>query len=328
MPNDLLLPAFLLTLVANALLVAIAIRALTRNRAERDRETRWTGLPDTRTVVRPAPLPTEPPVVGLPEREPAVTPESRPEPPPVAEPASAIVSDPAPGPSSASPRRKKPTARPSVASPRKRGSTSATPKSATSRTNRASDQRTDTTRAGRRRFSLPPLDEDHERVSRSIQSFLSGADLPEVPDAGPNPAAAPVPTTIAVVAVHGLDDASASNDAARRDGVEAALATVERTLRSAARTADRVTTTGSGRYRVVLPGTGELAARSYLRRVRASVDPSLTAVDGPLVLVTATTTVLDEPVASASARAEGRLDATLAGLTRDAADREPRVAGD
>jgi hypothetical protein len=328
MPNDLLLPAFLLTLVANALLVAIAIRALARNRAERDRDTRRTGLPDARAAVQPTPRPIRPPVMGAPERELPGAPEPPADPAPVAEPVPATSSRPVSTPASAS-RRGKPVARPSVATPRRRGSSSATSKSATSRTGTASETpRADTPRAGRRRFSLPPLDDDHDRVSRSIQSFLSGADIPEVADSAPNQAAAPVPTTIAVVAVHGLDDGSALNDPARRDGVEAALATVERTLRSAARTADRVTTTGSGRYRVVLPATGELAARAYLRRVRASVDPSLEAADAPLVLVTATTTVLDEPVASASARAEARLDASLAGLTRDAADKEPRVAGD
>jgi hypothetical protein len=182
--------------------------------------------------------------------------------------------------------------------------------------------RGDRRRGGRRRFSLPPLDDDHERVNRSIETFLSGGDAVESPDAG-SPAA--IATTVAVVAIEGLEPGPSGDELSALDGV---VATVERTLRGAARAADRVTTTAPGRYRVVLPATGELAARAYLRRVRATVEPSLEAADVPLGLLTATATVLDDTTDVAVARAEARLDAALAsGIGRASGD-EPRVAGD
>jgi GGDEF domain-containing protein len=104
---------------------------------------------------------------------------------------------------------------------------------------------------------------------------------------------------------------------------------VERTLRGAARGTDEVVVEGAGRFRILLRGTGELAARAYLRRIRATVEPLLETFEGRLRLVTATATVLDEPLDAATATAERRLAAALA-AARDAdeTDGDPRAAAD
>src|SRR5204863_5279190 len=83
---------------------------------------------------------------------------------------------------------------------------------------------------GRRRFSLPPLDEDHEKVSRSIESFLSSGDGSDAETAGGAPAPNTRPTasgatTVALVAIDGL-----GGDAAD----DAILTTLERALRATA----------------------------------------------------------------------------------------------
>jgi GGDEF domain-containing protein len=178
-----------------------------------------------------------------------------------------------------------------------------------------------TLRGGRRRFSLPPLDDDHDRVIRSIETFFQGGEAAETADN--NEASAALATTVAVVAIDGLAPTSRQE----REAFDAAAATVERTLRGAARTADRVTTTGRGRFRIVLPATGELAARAYLRRVRATVEPGLGAADIPLALVTATATVLDEAAGVAITQAEARLDTALASASRKPG-RRPKAASD
>lgn len=207
---------------------------------------------------------------------------------------------------------------------------------------------------GRRRFSLPPLDDDHEKVSRSIESFLTGGDAPGPPadpvGSGPRGAAAETaPTTVALVAVCGpAGDPTLGSAAGDVTSGTAALvgarAVVERTLRAAARGTDSVETDDAGRFRIVLTGAGELAARAYLRRIRATVEPLLEASDDPLRLVTATATVLDEPLAVAAGTAERRLTAAIARSAERAAppagdghdeedddgedEPEPRAAGD
>jgi GGDEF domain-containing protein len=165
---------------------------------------------------------------------------------------------------------------------------------------------------------LPPLDDDHERVSRSIETFLGGiettdADMP--PDIAEESSGGPA--TVAIVAVDELPDGAAADEA-----VTDALAMVERTLRGAARGTDVVTTGGRGRFRIVLPSTGEFAARAYVRRIRATIEPRLVAVDRPLRLVVATATVLDEPLEDAVRRAERRLSAALGDAAPPASDRE------
>jgi len=295
MPNDLLLPAFFLTLVANAVLVAVAIRGLVRNRADRARDSR--ALPSRNERVKVPVTPVDSVTV-----HPAASPAAdAPQPTTPVEPA----------------RRRR--------APAKRAEPSPAADARASGRSRTKKPHATGGRPSRRRFSLPPLDDDHDRVSRSIETFLSGGDVPDADD-GSDPAA--VPTTIAVVAIDGIDAGLTSMDRRAVDAVDAAVATLDRTLRAAARTADRVTRTGPGRYRIVLPATGELAARSYLRQVRATVDPSLEAAGVPLALVTSTTTVLDEPEAAAATRADARLDATLASLARRAAGVKPRAAGD
>jgi hypothetical protein len=165
----------------------------------------------------------------------------------------------------------------------------------------------DNPRRSRRRFSLPPLDDDHERVNRSIESFLDGPDsgaADEPVTADPPSAGA---TTVAFVAV---DDGAPGE----------ASAMVERTIRGAARGTDIVTAAGRGRFRIVLPGTGELAARAYLRRIRATLEPLLGTAERPVSFVVATATALDEPIEEAIGRAERRLGAALEAARR-AADR-------
>jgi len=339
MPNDLLLPAFFLTLVANAVLVAVAIRGLVRNRADRARDSRAQPSRNQRVHAPAAPAarvepvafvapvapvapPAEPQRRATSARRRSATPLSRTAPPTVDD---SVTTPPAPSPAADAPpptpvepaRRRR--------APAKRAEPSPGADAGTSGRSRTKKPGATGGRASRRRFSLPPLDDDHDRVNRSIETFLSSGDVADADD-GSYPAA--VPTTIAVVAIDGIDAGLTSMDRRAVDAVDAAVATLDRTLHAAARTADRVTRTGPGRYRIVLPATGELAARSYLRRVRATVDPSFEAADVPLALVTSTTTVLDEPEAAAVARADARLDATLASRARQAAGAKPRAAGD
>ena len=147
--------------------------------------------------------------------------------------------------------------------------------------------------------------------------------------AGPSPRSTAVPTTIAVIAIAGINnlaDLSDDPDGDDPDGdtvamieraVRAGAATdaadvLERTLRAAARGGDEVHGPDSGRYRIVLPATGELAARAYVRRIRATVEPQLEAADRRLRLVVATATALNVPIRTATETAFRRLDAALA----------------
>ena len=104
------------------------------------------------------------------------------------------------------------------------------------------------------------------------------------------------------------------------------IESVEQELRAAARGTDRVDVVEPGRWQIVLSATGELAARAYLRSVRATVEPILEEMDPPGRLIAATATVLDEPVEQAAATAERRLAALLD--AENASDQEPRAAGD
>jgi len=309
MPNDLLLPAFLLTLIVNAILVAAAIRALSHSREERDGPL---GRPDW-PVDRPATPPTAGPEPG--PREDPVPPGTGPT-TSGTEPPEAPVSKPV---------RRRAATSPASPPPRPRRKRAAPDASADGVAPR--DVPSAGRRGSRRKFSLPPL-EDHDRVSRSIETFLSsGSDAVESGDAAvASPAAEP--TTIAAVAIHGFDGRSASVDPSVKGSIDAAVATLEQALRSAARASDHVTVTGPTRLRIVLPATGELAARAYLRRVRATVEPSLAASHLPLELATATTTVLDEALEVAAARADARLDATISARAEQAAGDQPRAAGD
>jgi hypothetical protein len=105
--------------------------------------------------------------------------------------------------------------------------------------------------------------------------------------------------------------------------------TLERELQAAARGTDRVDRVAPECWQVTLAATGELAARAYLRAVRAAMEPTLDERHPSLRLVTATATVLDVPVSDATATAERRLASALAaGRGSAAATSEPRAAGD
>ena len=179
----------------------------------------------------------------------------------------------------------------------------------------------------RRRFALPPLDEDHEKVRRSIETFLGGADA-SAPNAPPDPASI---LTVAVIGLAGPDgplDPRHSRRPRETGAPEAAgpselRAMLQRTVRSTARGSDVVSIDRHGRVRVILPGTGELAAHAYLRRIRAIVEPIAEAATPPTRVVVATATDLDGSVASARRRADRRFAAALEGRSGAAAGAAP-----
>jgi GGDEF domain-containing protein len=357
MPTDLLLPAFALTLIANFVLVAAAIHAL-RARSVRDEADR--SADQARLAARRLPVATEPdrrdlrpsetiepgerqlprmasePGPGV-VRAPDPAPDESPTPPEEPEPEPAqvgphVVNEPPPNDPPKPARRRRVAAQPGPGptpkppSGRRAAASRPEPRTRPDQGNpraEAASSPGSTRRGGRRRFSLPPLDDDHERVNRSIETFFSGGDALDSGDSGRGPAT--VATTVAVVAIDGIDQNRSRDD---RTAFEAVAATVERTLRGAARGDDRVTATGRGRFRIVLPGTGELAARTYLRRVRAAVAPSLESAEIPLSLVTATSTVLGEAPEVAIAQAEARLDAALASAASREPGNRPRAASD
>ena len=367
MPADFLLPLFALTLIANAVLVAVAIRDIRRGRAEAARDAAsWATASIRAAVDRPSDAELAR-AIALREISTAESVEAGPHPVPAAaiEPVddrAAPSPEPA-NPEGAVPVSEPPTAEPAaprgepaadVAAPRSEprdgevpretepADASAEPeaKPVGKRTTRTSPPTAPVARPaagagrrGRRRFSLPPLDEDHERVSRSIETFLAGGEAAvdaaadgsasDAATADPSPGAPPRAsstdpngaTTVALVAVDGLPRPRRGRSAsimAEDDAVADALAMVERTLRGAARASDVVTVTARGRYRIVLPATGELAARAYLRRIRATVEPLLEGADHPLHLATATATVLDEPIGAGIRLATARLGQALA----------------
>jgi hypothetical protein len=333
LPADLLLPLFVLTLLANAFLVATAIRGMWRGQPDRDRPIATVGLPRI-----PGPDAVAPTVAGPASRD-AGRPmtdglvraiaarRTRPDQerlvPAAREPAPPADLDP--------PGESVPTANDAagsdvvqsapIPSPKRRRTAKSAP-SADSTGSRPAGSRSTEARRGRRRFALPPLDDDHERVSRSLETFLGGIETTDA-DTSPDGAerSSGGPSTVAVVAVHELPDDGApgaggggrtsAGNAARTEVVNDALVMVERTLRGAARGTDVVTSGGRGRFRIVLPSTGEFAARAYLRRIRATIEPRLVAADRPLRLTVATATVLDEPLEDAVRRAEHRLSAAL-----------------
>ena len=188
-------------------------------------------------------------------------------------------------------------------------------------------------RRTRRRFSLPPLEHD-ARIERSIETFLGGGEATsagegneEADGDGPR-AGATDATTVALVAVVQAGSGSVHG---RDEGWTDAVAIVERTLRAAARGSDDVAATDPGHFRVALRGTGELAARAYLRRIRATVEPLLHASSPSLDLVSSTATVLDEPLEAAIELAERRLDAAIRTAVTNADGStvsDPRAAAD
>lgn len=308
MPADLLLPAFALTLVLNALIVALAMRGLWAGKTERGGRTDllpalpldpepappepWSDTDEEDPAERPAAWPRPEP------EAPELTAPANPSSPPAAPPGfvAAEPTDPAPA-SDPGPSQSQPARRPGAAA-----------------------------RKGRRRkFSLPPLDEDHEKVSRSIETFLAGADgaaptdAPSVAAPGPVSDEAPARAAVVTVAVIQLQGPGPHD-------------LLERTVRSTARATDQVSVDRRGRVRVVLPGTGEVAAHAYLRRIRAIVEPIAESSDPPSRIVIATATELGGAVPAARRRADRRLALALGretlALDLDEDLREPRAAGD
>jgi len=141
MPSDLIVPAFVLAMAANAILIALAIRTFA---GERSRDRR----------------PIEPPE-RAPEPAAATGPEQQPQPGVPA----AVVTEPTPPPTADEAR----AAQPVAPSPRKRSPT----KAAAAGTAAAASAAKPVTKR-RQRFSLPQDGEDHERFDRSIATFLSG----------------------------------------------------------------------------------------------------------------------------------------------------------
>lgn len=320
MPADILLPLFVLTLLANAFLVATAIRGMRQSQAALDRPIETSRPSSVQTPVAAAP-----PVSG-----PASRVEARPmtdelagaiaarRTPPIQQPLVPTAAEPAPPTDPEPPGERLETANHAggrsddvqaapIPAPKRRRTTTKSAPPADPGGSRPAESRPAEARRSRRRFALPPLDDDHERVSRSIETFLGGietADADMEQDAAEESSGGPA--TVAIVAVDELPDGAAADEA-----VADALAMVERTLRGAARGTDVVTTGGRGRFRIVLPSTGEFAARAYVRRIRATIEPRLVAADQPLRLVVATATALDEPLEDVVRRAEHRLSAAL-----------------
>jgi hypothetical protein len=298
MPSDLLVPAFIVTLIANAILIVVAMR----------------GLLTGRVVDEPRPAPPAPKRSG-PSAEPVheVVPRPRatavPAPQPAAPPADADPPEPA------APSTSTAEAEPAAVSQERSQAIpapTATMAAATAATVTAAAATSKGTKSGatksgrRRRFSLPPLDEDHEKVNRSIETFLAGGEI--AADRAPTT----TPTTVALVSVTGMDTDPIS------DAIERALRTAAR-----GRGPGRVERVESGRWRIVLTATGELAARSYGHRLRAGVEPLIAATGEPGRVVVATATVLGDSIDVASATAERRL-ASL----QPAETQEPSAAAD
>jgi hypothetical protein len=373
MPDGLLLAAFALTLVVNAVLIVVAIRAMQPGGALSDQPRRRADEssvgqtdPEPRAhgaIVGPAT------VARAAEGPPAETPSESVAP-------GAPVAPVAPGAAVAPPgepvkRRGRTATRPAdqdgppTSPARNRAARQSRPATAAEvapaqpaaakRTTRSSKAPAPGGNGRRRRFSLPPLDEDGEKVSRSIETFLSGGESTPDPAANDADDDTDVPTTVALVAITDAAPPSSSRESPSRNGHEPphpdqdasvdraesappatndALAAVERSLRSAARGTDRVDVQQAGRFRVVLASAGELAARAYLRRVRATVEPLLDELDPPRRLAVATATVLDDPLERAEELAERRLATAIEADDRDHRVRDeervekPRASGD
>ena len=335
MPAELLLPLFAVVLALNALFVGLAIRSLWRGRDGEPRTTTWTSLPVREDVI----------ARSIRERETARTPRpvaaeddrSTDVAGPPSEPASpSEPAGPTEPPGAPPPDPDSTTGPASEGSGEPEAARTPAPRPMPTRTPRRPSATGPAARPGsRRRFALPPLDEDHEKVRRSIETFLGGADAP-TGDVPPDPASI---LTVAVIGLAGPDgplDPRRSRRlretaAAETSGPSELRAVLERTVRSTARGSDVVSIDRHGRVRVILPGTGELAAHAYLRRIRAIVEPIAEAATPPTRVVVATATDLDGSVASARRRADRRFATALqgrSGTTAGGAAAEPTEARD
>jgi hypothetical protein len=326
-PAELLPLLFAVVLVVNALFVGLAIRSLWRSRDDEPRPPTWTSRPVHGDAIarsvreRAAPEPQARPEADTEARRSIATAAGveglgLPDPAPAHRPEATIDALTVP---TTVPEPEIP-----VRTPRRRSAAV----------------------GGRRRFALPPLDEDHEKVRRSIETFLGGTGTPTAGAEPPDPASI---LTVAVIGLAGADELSAGHRSRRSRephvadpaGPAELRAMLERTVRSTARGTDRVQVDRHGRVRVILTGTGELAAHAYLRRIRAFVEPIAEAAVPPTRVVVAAATDLDGSAASARRRADRRFAAALQGggatsagavaLLPEDPDAEfvpPRAAGD
>jgi hypothetical protein len=330
MPPDLLMPGFVLVLVANAVLIVFAMRALMTHSEPADPPAPRAAPVDPATARRPPPdgephrpgtaSPTTPATPAPPDETATPTETTTPSDEGANAPAdasAAAATTAAAGAAVTKPATRRAPATPASRSKPSRGAkpgpAAATPATPTAPAAKAVAAGT-AAKGRRRRFALPP-EEDHEKVNRSIESFLAGGDVGA--DAAPDAA----PTTVAMVAL-------AAPTA--HDHIDPAVAqTLERELRAAARGTDRVQLVAPARWQVTLAATGELAARAYLRAVRSAIEPALDGLRPPLRLVATTATVLDEPVAVAVETAGRRLVSALgAPVAGSGLATEPRAAGD
>lgn len=163
------------------------------------------------------------------------------------------------------------------------------------------------TRSRPRRFALPALHEDHARILRSIEAFLT-VDASGSPTTSTGNRSGPA-TTASTIAVVGIGGYEGLIDAAGQRVAESVAAAVGETLRRSARGTDRIVELGDGRYCLLLPATGERAATSYLRRVHTACDPWLGAAAAPVSLIIATSaTGRDQDLEAALRRAERRFE--------------------
>ena len=366
MPAEILLPLFALTLLANAILVAVAIRGLRRGSTDGDHPggggpaRTYTSTPPAaerpmtdqlakaiasrRALVEgaasgPTAAPVPSPAAQSGVDDAAIPPVADPVANPVADPPATrevpaeVPGTPAAGHAVKPPPVPVPVPKRTVAKRRTTPDSKAGPPT---RNDAEPPTRNDATRPSepgrrsRRRFSLPPLDDDHEKVKRSIETFLGGAETPTADAPRSVERVAVGATTVALVAVDGLPPrrrrSRSTIAAVDDDATSNALAMVERTIRGAARGTDVVTVVDRGRFRIVLASTGEVAARAYLRRIRATVEPLLESADRPLHLAVATATVLDEPLIAAVRRADQRLASARAAFSAPDAPPTPAVS--
>ena len=140
MPSDLIVPVFALTMAANAILIALAIRTFAGER------------PPDRRAIEPAERTPEPAAEKSPEQPQPTVPaamSAATTPPPTADQA--------------------PVAQPVLPLAHKRSPSKAAAVGTAAATSVAKPAA-----RRRRRFSLPQDEEDHERFDRSIATFLSG----------------------------------------------------------------------------------------------------------------------------------------------------------
>ncbi|HEY7736892.1 MAG TPA: diguanylate cyclase [Candidatus Limnocylindrales bacterium] len=271
MPRDLLLPILVPILVVNVVLVVVAARAVLR---------RTTAGGAARGTAGAARAVRGGPPLELPKVDPLATDEWGFPPAIVLPPAATQPRVPGTTEPDERPTAERPTAEPSGERPRTR------------------------------RFALPALHEDHERILRSIEAFLTvdASGSPTTDGAG-RPGPATTASTIAVIGIAGYEGLIGAAGQRVADSVAAA---VGETLRRAARGTDRIVDLGDGRFCLLLPATGERAAASYLRRVHTACDPWLGAAAAPVSLIVATSaTGRDGDLEAALRRAERRFQRAL-----------------